>query len=94
MLGTSVAVLITLAALWEILGRASTRMVIAPLAVLALVCVLVGANPVLWAGLMRGREERSARKTAKLEEHSNTSGTRTGVVIAPERGSDADTPVP
>jgi len=94
MLGACSAVLVTLAVLWEILGSSSTRMVIAPLAVLALVCVLIGANPVLWAGLLRGREERSARRTVTLEEHSNTTGASAGVVMAPERGANADTPVP
>ncbi len=60
------AVLVSIAlAAWLIFGRVTLSGVGAGLAIGVL--MLVGASPVLAAGLLRGKEERAARRIARME---------------------------
>jgi hypothetical protein len=91
-LGGGVAIALPCIVAWAMLTRQSAALIFAPLALLVVVCFLLAANPVLWAGVMRGKEERAARRAATLEEPPSASNAI--VVGVPERESAGMHPAP
>lgn len=75
--GVGAAVIIAGIATWIVIAGVNWGAIVVGLTLGVL--LLVGASPVLAAGLLRGREERAARTTARLE--------RQGRSVMPARGS-------
>lgn len=50
---------------WAVVADASVRMIVVVMAMAGF--LMVGVNPVLWASVLRGKEQREARKSALSE---------------------------
>ncbi len=87
--GKMIAVALPCAFTWAILTSQSPQVIVAPLVVLVVISLFLAVNPVLWAGIMRGTEERTARRIAVLEEPLSAQKEPAIVVMMPESESAA-----